>query len=102
MFGVGPIARCSDLWRVREVGVPGALLQMGVATALGFALGRALGLGRPASLVLGVSVSVASTVVLVRALMDRGLLDSPHGKVARLVGGRGPRHGGSSSSSCPC
>jgi CPA2 family monovalent cation:H+ antiporter-2 len=82
MFGVGLHFSLQDLWTVREVAVPGTLVHMGAVTAAGYALGRALDWSPPAALVLGVAVSVASTVVLVRALMDRGLLDTPHGKVA--------------------
>ncbi len=82
MFGVGLHFSLGDLWRVRAVAVPGALGQMAITTALGYGLGRWLGWPAPASLVLGLAVSIASTVVLLRALMDAGLLDSRHGRIA--------------------
>jgi CPA2 family monovalent cation:H+ antiporter-2 len=82
MFGVGLHFSLRDLWAVRRVAVPGALLQMAVATALGFGLTRLWGWSVPAGLVLGVAISIASTVVLLRGLMDRGLLNTEHGRVA--------------------
>jgi CPA2 family monovalent cation:H+ antiporter-2 len=82
MFGVGLHFSLRDLWRVREVAVPGALGQMALATAIGFLLARSWGWEVNASLVLGLSISVASTVVLLRALMDNGLLETRHGQVA--------------------
>ena len=82
MFGVGLHFSLRDLWRVRGAAVPGALVQMGVATVLGVLLGRAWGWNLNACLVLGLSISVASTVVLLRGLMDGGLLDSRHGRLA--------------------
>src|SRR6186997_1249070 len=80
MFGVGLHFSLKDLWRVRGAAVPGAIAQMTAATILGFLLGRAWGWDAMPSLVLGLSISVASTVVLLRALMDAGLLDSRHGR----------------------
>ena len=83
MFGVGLHFSLRDLWRVRDVAIPGALGQMALATGWGSSIARCLGLVAPnASLVLGLAISVASTVVLLRALMDKGLLDSRHGQVA--------------------
>jgi len=82
MFGVGLHFSLKDLWRVRGAAVPGAVAQMTAATILGFFLGRAWGWDAMPSLVLGLSISVASTVVLLRALMDAGLLDSRHGRLA--------------------
>jgi CPA2 family monovalent cation:H+ antiporter-2 len=82
MFGVGLHFNLSDLARVRGIAVPGALLQILATTALGLAAGAAFGLDWREGLLLGLSVSVASTVVLIRALEDRGALDSMHGRVA--------------------
>lgn len=82
MFGVGMHFSFKDLWRVRSIALPGATIQMVVATALGFALARSWGWSVNAALILGLAISVASTVVLLRALMDFGALDSLHGRVA--------------------
>jgi CPA2 family monovalent cation:H+ antiporter-2 len=82
MFGVGLHFSFRDLWRVRSIAVPGATIQMIVATGAGYALARYWGWPVAASLILGLAISVASTVVLLRALMDFGALDSVHGRVA--------------------
>jgi CPA2 family monovalent cation:H+ antiporter-2 len=82
MFGVGLHFSFRDLWKVRDIAIPGALLQMAFSTILGYGLARWSGATPVASLVLGVAISVASTVVLLRSLMDNGLLDSLHGRVA--------------------
>ena len=83
MFGVGLHFSLKDLASVRHVAVPGAVLQMGLATGLGFALAHYVwGWSVGASFVLGLSLSIASTVVLLRGLTDRGLLGTSGGKVA--------------------
>lgn len=82
MFGVGIHFSFKDLWKVRDIAIPGALLQMAVSTAVGYALARAFGATPQAAIVLGVAMSVASTVVLLRGLMDNGLLETLHGRVA--------------------
>jgi CPA2 family monovalent cation:H+ antiporter-2 len=82
MFGVGLHFSVRDLLDVRGIAVPGALGQSAVATGLGVLVGLLWGWSLGAGLVLGIALSVASTVVLVRGLMDRGLLDTPHGHVA--------------------
>uniref|UniRef100_C6E851 Sodium/hydrogen exchanger n=1 Tax=Geobacter sp. (strain M21) TaxID=443144 RepID=C6E851_GEOSM len=82
MFGVGLHFSLKDLWRVRSVAVPGALGQMLLATLLGVALSRFWGWSTASGLVLGFSISIASTVVLLRGLMDNGLLNTPHGQAA--------------------
>ena len=82
MFGVGIHFSIPDLLAVRGTAVPGAIGQILVATLLGVGLGLALGWGLTGGLVLGLAVSVASTVVLLRALGDRGELDSPQGRIA--------------------
>ncbi len=82
MFGVGLHFSIHDLWRVRDIAVPGALFQMLAATGLGLALSQWWGWTLSAGLILGLAVSIASTVVLLRGLMDNGLLNTRHGKVA--------------------
>jgi monovalent cation:H+ antiporter-2, CPA2 family len=82
MFGVGLHFSLADLWQVRRVAIPGALVRMAIATVLGYALARTWGWSMAASVMLGLSISIASTVVLVRGLMDGGLLDSQPGRVA--------------------
>lgn len=82
MFGVGLHFSLGDLWRVRNVAIPGALGQMLLATLLGVALARLWGWSTASGLVLGFSISIASTVVLLRGLMDNGLLNTPHGQAA--------------------
>jgi CPA2 family monovalent cation:H+ antiporter-2 len=82
MFGVGMHFSVKDLLAVRGVAVPGAVVQMVVATAMGAGLALSWGWALPAALVLGVSLSVASTVVLLRALEARGALETPNGRIA--------------------
>jgi CPA2 family monovalent cation:H+ antiporter-2 len=82
LFAVGLHFSLSDLWRVRRIAIPGAILQMVLATALGLALTQLWGWSIGASLVLGLAISIASTVVLLRGLEDHGLLSTPHGQVA--------------------
>lgn len=82
MFGVGLHFSLGDLWKVRNIAIPGALGQMTIATLLGYGLTQAWGWTTSASLVLGLAISVASTVVLLRGLMDNGLLNTPHGQAA--------------------
>jgi len=82
MFGVGLHFHLKDLWRVRAVAVPGALGQSALATAATVGLFLALGWSVQAGLVLGMALAVASTVVLLRVLLDRGMLNTTHGHVA--------------------
>ncbi|NTV99948.1 MAG: sodium:proton exchanger [Oscillochloris sp.] len=82
MFGVGLHFSLKDLWAVRRVAVPGAVLQMLLAATLGFILTRFWGWSIEAGLVLGLALSIASTVVLLRGLMDHGLLNTSAGQVA--------------------
>jgi monovalent cation:H+ antiporter-2, CPA2 family len=82
MFGVGLHFSIGDLLAVRRVALPGAVVQMAVATAMGFGLASAWGWSVPAAAVFGLSLSVASTVVLLRALEARGALDSQNGRIA--------------------
>jgi CPA2 family monovalent cation:H+ antiporter-2 len=82
MFGVGMHFSTKDLMAVRNVAVPGAVLQSLLATGLTIVATTVFGWSLGAGIVLGLALSVASTVVLVRALMDRGLLASDAGKIA--------------------
>jgi CPA2 family monovalent cation:H+ antiporter-2 len=82
MFGVGLHFSLADLLAVRRIALPGALLQIAVATALGTAVARVWGWPLGAGMVFGLALSVASTVVLLRALEDRGLLNSLNGRIA--------------------
>jgi monovalent cation:H+ antiporter-2, CPA2 family len=82
MFGVGIHFSFRDLLAVRGIAIPGAVVQIGVATGLGTGLAIALGWGLAAGVVLGLCLSVASTVVLLRALIQRNALGTIHGRVA--------------------
>ena len=82
MFGVGLHFSLDDLLAVRKIAVPGALVQIAVATLLGGALAIGWGWQPGVALVFGLALSVASTVVLLRALDSLGLLDSYVGRIA--------------------
>ncbi|UYO48201.1 Kef family K(+) transporter [Rhodopseudomonas palustris] len=82
MFGVGLHFSLKDLLEVRAIAIPGAVVQIGAATVLGAGLGHALGWPFGAGLVFGLALSVASTVVLLRALQERRLVDSERGRIA--------------------
>jgi len=82
MFGVGLHFSIKDLLAVRTIALPGAVAQIATATAIGYAMARWLGWGPGAGLVFGLSLSVASTVVLLRALEERNALQSSEGKIA--------------------
>ncbi|KAB0677536.1 cation:proton antiporter [Aureimonas leprariae] len=82
MFGVGLHFSLKDLLSVRGVAVPGALAQIAIATLLGWGLGWLLGWPTGGSLVFGLALSVASTVVLLKAMQDRRLIDTERGKIA--------------------
>lgn len=82
MFGVGLHFSFADLWRVRDIAIPGALIQTAFATLLGLGLSQLWGWTIFAGLVLGLAISVASTVVLLRGLMDNSLLNTSHGQAA--------------------
>lgn len=81
MFGVGLHFSPGDLMRVRRIALPGALLQMAIATLLGMGLALSWEWQPAAAIVFGVSLSVASTVVVLRVLEARGLLDSNDGRI---------------------
>jgi len=82
MFGVGLHFSIDDLMAVRKIALPGAVAQMAVATLLGMGVAAWWGWDLGASLVFGLSLSVASTVVLLKALEARGVLDSMNGRIA--------------------
>lgn len=82
MFGVGLHFSLSDLMAVRAIAVPGAIGQIAFATLLGMALAWALGWSTGAGIVFGLALSVASTVVLLRAMQERRLVETEKGRIA--------------------
>ena len=82
MFGVGLHFSIGDLMAVRGLAVPGAIVQIAIATAMGAGLALAWGWSLGAGLVFGLSLSVASTIVLLRALEERNALSSATGRIA--------------------
>src|SRR6185369_13413560 len=82
VFGVGLHFSLKDLLAVKRIAVPGAIVQIGVATAMGYGLAHWWGWSAGGALVFGLALSVASTVVLLRALEARGQLASANGSIA--------------------
>ena len=82
MFGVGLHFSLKDLMEVRRIALPGAVIQIAVATAMGMGVAYLWGWSVGAGLVFGLALSVASTVVLLRALEERGELGSFNGRIA--------------------
>jgi monovalent cation:H+ antiporter-2, CPA2 family len=82
MFGVGLHFSLSDLWRVRSVAIPGALGRMVIVILLGFAFSQLNGWTITSGIVIGLAISIASTVVLLRNLTDNGILNTSHGQAA--------------------
>jgi monovalent cation:H+ antiporter-2, CPA2 family len=82
MFGVGLHFSIKDLLSVRAIAIPGAVGQIAVATLLGLGLALALGWSIGAGIVFGLALSVASTVVLLRALQERNQVETEKGKIA--------------------
>ncbi|HBL6078939.1 TPA: Kef family K(+) transporter [Enterobacter hormaechei] len=82
MFGVGLHFSLKDLMAVKSIAIPGAIAQIGVATLLGMALSAVLGWSIMTGIVFGLCLSTASTVVLLRALEERQLIDSQRGQIA--------------------
>jgi CPA2 family monovalent cation:H+ antiporter-2 len=82
MFGVGLHFSLKDLWSVRLIAVPGAIVQITVATMFGIGLGRLLGWPIGAGITFGLALSVASTVVLLRALQERRIINTERGRIA--------------------
>jgi CPA2 family monovalent cation:H+ antiporter-2 len=82
MFGVGLHFHFEDLMAVKGIAIPGALGQSAAATVCGLGVALAVDWGTMSGLVLGMAVSVASTVVLLRVLIDHGLVEAAEGRVA--------------------
>ena len=82
MFGVGLHFSLDDLLAVRKIAVPGAIVQILTATAMGVGVAHLWGWSLGAGIVFGLSLSVASTVVLLRALESRGVLETTNGRIA--------------------
>ena len=81
MFGVGLHFSLHDLLSVRAVAVPGAIGQMVLVSALGFGLAKLMGWTSGAGVVFGLALSVASTVVVLRAMQERRLVDTDRGRI---------------------
>jgi monovalent cation:H+ antiporter-2, CPA2 family len=82
MFGVGLHFSTRDLMAVRRIAIPGAIAQILIATAIGTFMAKFWGWSLGAGLVLGLSLSVASTVVLLKALEERNAVSTPNGRIA--------------------
>ena len=82
MFGVGLHFSIGDLWSVRKIAIPGAIFQILIATVFGMLLSWALGWEWGSGVIFGICLSVASTVVLLRALEERRLLETQRGRIA--------------------
>ena len=82
MFGVGLHFSLDDLLAVRRIALPGAIVQIAVATLLGIGVTALWGWSLAAGIVFGLALSVASTVVLLRALESRGVLETVNGRIA--------------------
>ncbi len=82
MFGVGLHFSIKDLMAVKKIAIPGAIVQIGIATALGMLVAWGFDWSWGQGLVYGLALSVASTVVLLRALQERNLIESPQGRIA--------------------
>ncbi len=82
MFGVGLHFSLRDLLSVKRIAVPGAIVQILVATLLGMGLAHMLGWSLAAGMIFGLALSVASTVVLLRALQVRNLIQTERGRIA--------------------
>jgi CPA2 family monovalent cation:H+ antiporter-2 len=82
MFGVGMHFSLKDLLSVKAIAIPGAVVQIAVATVMGLGLAKWMGWSYGAGFVFGLALSVASTVVLLRAMEERRLLDTTRGRIA--------------------
>jgi CPA2 family monovalent cation:H+ antiporter-2 len=82
MFGVGLHFSIADLMAVRRIAIPGAIGQIVIATAIGAGMAALWGWSLGAGLVLGLCLSVASTVVLLKALEERNAVETPNGRIA--------------------
>ncbi|MDF3835322.1 YbaL family putative K(+) efflux transporter [Cupriavidus basilensis] len=82
MFGVGLHFSLKDLMAVKKIAIPGAVVQIAIATVLGMGVAWGFGWEWGPGLVYGLALSVASTVVLLKALQERNLVESPQGRIA--------------------
>jgi len=82
MFGVGLHFSLKDLWSVRAIALPGAVVQITAATVMGWGLGWILGWSTDKGIMFGLALSTASTVVLLRAMQERRLIDTERGRIA--------------------
>jgi len=82
MFGVGLHFSLKDLLSVRAIAIPGAVVQIGCATLLGAGLGLFMGWDLGGSLLFGLALSTASTVVLLKAMQERRLIETDRGRIA--------------------
>jgi CPA2 family monovalent cation:H+ antiporter-2 len=82
MFGVGLHFSLEDLWDVRRIAVPGAIILISIATAIGVGFGLLWGWGLGGALVFGLALSVASTVVTLKAMEARGVVETVSGRIA--------------------
>ncbi len=82
MFGVGLHFSLKDLLSVKAIAVPAAIAQMAFSTFLGFCLGLVMGWDFSGSLIFGLALSIASTVILLRALQERHLIETEKGRIA--------------------
>ena len=82
MFGVGLHFSIKDLLQVKKIAIPGAVFQMAIATVLGVMVASFWGWDLGAALVFGISLSCASTVVLIKALERQGIIESMNGRIA--------------------
>src|SRR5690606_28899506 len=82
MFGVGLHFSLKDLMAVRSIAIPGAIVQIAVATLLGWGLSALMGWPTLHGIIFGFSLATASTVVLLRAMEERRLLETRRGRIA--------------------
>jgi CPA2 family monovalent cation:H+ antiporter-2 len=82
MFGVGLHFSLKDLWSVRAIALPGAVVQITAATVMGWGLGWVLGWSTGKGIMFGIALSTASTVVLLRAMQERRLIETERGRIA--------------------
>ncbi len=81
MFGVGLKISIDDMWSVRWVAVPGSIVQLVASAVMGAGAGIALGMPLAEAIILGISLSIASTIVFMRVLEERRLLKSEEGRI---------------------
>ena len=82
MFGIGLSFTFKDLSKSGGITIPGSIIQMAIVALLGFGLSRLWGWPPTAGIMLGIAISIASSVVMLRGLMDHSLLNTSHGQIA--------------------